>query len=365
KQKELEEIERDRKREEKIRRKEEKQREREARRNKRKLEKIQAEEQKRLQEKIRFEERRILLAQRNLQSIRLIAELLSRVKAGTIREQEEKEAERIHLLMLEERRKEQEAELRRVEEEKERALGLQRKEKELREKLLNSLLNRNLSSIPQSNEDTRPLTCYPLKPSETIPQDAPFSYVTSTCTQTSRAQTPSDCEPPHSNYANSSLQGINGVCHEDSSLQECKPIKNKDHNLTRPLSMLTSNLGNSDQHNNSVSSDQNLCLKDSQAHQSNSDRERTGVDSKLSRTQDKIHKDKRKHKRDIGREDDGYKKVRRTHRKHSSKDHRRGVSPEQARHKRDNSRDVKDRHSHRQRSRHRKSYSRERESRSS
>uniref|UniRef100_A0A8D0H0P5 A-kinase anchoring protein 17A n=1 Tax=Sphenodon punctatus TaxID=8508 RepID=A0A8D0H0P5_SPHPU len=83
KQKEFEEFERERKREEKLRKKEQKQKDREARRNKKKLEKMQAEEQKKLQEKIRLEERKLLLAQRNLQSIRLIAELLSRAKRPT------------------------------------------------------------------------------------------------------------------------------------------------------------------------------------------------------------------------------------------------------------------------------------------
>lgn len=41
---------------------------------------MQAEEQRKLQERIRLEERKLLLAQRNLQSIRLVAELLSRAK---------------------------------------------------------------------------------------------------------------------------------------------------------------------------------------------------------------------------------------------------------------------------------------------
>eukprot|EP00061_Rhincodon_typus_P013755 g40329.t1 len=77
KQRELEEQEREKKREEKVRKREQKQKEREERRNVRKL---QREEQKRLQEKIALEERKLLLAQRNLQSIRLIAELLSRAK---------------------------------------------------------------------------------------------------------------------------------------------------------------------------------------------------------------------------------------------------------------------------------------------
>lgn len=80
KQKELEELERERKREEKVRRREQRQRDRALRRSQRKLERLQAEEQKQLHEKIRLEERKLVLSQRNLQSIRLVAELLSRAK---------------------------------------------------------------------------------------------------------------------------------------------------------------------------------------------------------------------------------------------------------------------------------------------
>ncbi|XP_061034309.1 A-kinase anchor protein 17A-like isoform X2 [Eubalaena glacialis] len=80
KQKELEAQERERKREEKLRRREQKQRDRELRRSQKQLEKLQAEAQRKLQEKIRLEERKLLLAQRNLQSLRLVAELLSRAK---------------------------------------------------------------------------------------------------------------------------------------------------------------------------------------------------------------------------------------------------------------------------------------------
>uniref|UniRef100_A0A4X1TAL2 A-kinase anchoring protein 17A n=2 Tax=Sus scrofa TaxID=9823 RepID=A0A4X1TAL2_PIG len=99
KQKELEEQERERKREEKLRRREQKQRDRELRRSQKKLEKLQAEEQRKLQEKIRLEERKLLLAQRNLQSIRLIAELLSRAKALKLQQQEQKaETQRLQQL---------------------------------------------------------------------------------------------------------------------------------------------------------------------------------------------------------------------------------------------------------------------------
>ncbi|NXY88008.1 AK17A protein, partial [Alcedo cyanopectus] len=153
KQRELEEYERERKREEKLRKREQKQKDREVRRNKKQLEKLQAEEQKKLQEKIKLEERKLLLAQRNLQSIRLIAELLSRAKAVKLLEQEQNE-EKIRLQQLEERRRLQEAELKRVEEEKERALGLQRKEKELREKLLNNLLSKKMDALNENKEET-------------------------------------------------------------------------------------------------------------------------------------------------------------------------------------------------------------------
>lgn len=73
-------MERERKREEKLRRREQRQRDREQRRSQKKLEKLQAEEQRQLQEKVRLEERRLLLAQRNLQSLRLLTELLGRAK---------------------------------------------------------------------------------------------------------------------------------------------------------------------------------------------------------------------------------------------------------------------------------------------
>ncbi|KAM5221077.1 A-kinase anchor protein 17A [Ctenodactylus gundi] len=141
KHRELVEMQRERKREEKLRRRQQKQRDRELRRSQRKLEKLQAEEQKRLQEKIRLEERKLLLAQRNLQSIRLVAELLSRAKAARLQAQQRQE-ERARQQRQDERRRLQEAELRRVEEEKARALGLQRKERQLRQRLLSILLGK-------------------------------------------------------------------------------------------------------------------------------------------------------------------------------------------------------------------------------
>ncbi|XP_038613062.1 A-kinase anchor protein 17A [Tachyglossus aculeatus] len=152
KQKELEELEKERKREAKLRKREQKQKARETRRNQKKLEKIQAEEQKKLQEKIKLEERKLLLAQRNLQSIRLIAELLSRAKAAKVAEREQTE-ERVR---AERERQVQEAELRRVEEEKERALGLHRKEQELRQRLIHILLSKRARPPRPPPADQRP-----------------------------------------------------------------------------------------------------------------------------------------------------------------------------------------------------------------
>lgn len=72
KQKKQEEEEKERKKEERLRKREQKQKEREERRNLKKVKRQQEEEQKKLQMKIAMEERRLLLAQRNLESIRLI-----------------------------------------------------------------------------------------------------------------------------------------------------------------------------------------------------------------------------------------------------------------------------------------------------
>lgn len=79
-QKALEEEEKERRKEERLRKREQKLREKEERKNLKRLRRQQEEEQKKLQMKIAMEERRLLLAQRNLESIRLIAELLARAK---------------------------------------------------------------------------------------------------------------------------------------------------------------------------------------------------------------------------------------------------------------------------------------------
>ncbi|XP_036966625.1 A-kinase anchor protein 17A isoform X2 [Acanthopagrus latus] len=171
---EQEEEEKERRKEERIRKREQKLREREERRNLKRVRRQQEEEQKKLQMKIAMEERRLLLAQRNLESIRLIAELLARAKAIKQQQQEKEKAEReerekqeqsrqkeelARLQQLEACRRKQEEELRRVEVEKERALELQRREKELRERLLCNLLKKGSSKAsrpPGKEEHTGP-----------------------------------------------------------------------------------------------------------------------------------------------------------------------------------------------------------------
>uniref|UniRef100_A0A4W5JEE1 A kinase (PRKA) anchor protein 17A n=1 Tax=Hucho hucho TaxID=62062 RepID=A0A4W5JEE1_9TELE len=147
KQKEAEEEEKVQRKAERIRKREQKLREREEKKNIKKVKRRQEVEQKKLQLKIASEERRLLLAQRNLESIRLIAELLGRAKAlkqqQQEKEREEQEKEELaRQKQLEACRQEQEAELRRVELEKGRALDLQRRERELRERLVGNLLKK-------------------------------------------------------------------------------------------------------------------------------------------------------------------------------------------------------------------------------
>uniref|UniRef100_A0AAR2JKR4 RRM domain-containing protein n=1 Tax=Pygocentrus nattereri TaxID=42514 RepID=A0AAR2JKR4_PYGNA len=157
----LEEEEKEKRREEKLRRREQKLKEREEKRNQKKVKKQQEEEQKKLHLKIATEERKLLLAQRNLESIRLIAELLSRAKALKQQQLEQEKAELARqqkaelarLQQLEDRRRQQEAELRRVEGEKARALELQRKERELRDRLLGNLLKKSTNADRQEEED--------------------------------------------------------------------------------------------------------------------------------------------------------------------------------------------------------------------
>lgn len=96
KQKEQEEEEKERRKEERLRKREQKLREREERKNLKRVRRQQEEEQKKLQMKIAMEERRLLLAQRNLESIRLIAELLARAKVRRVHKDTQYTSEWVH-----------------------------------------------------------------------------------------------------------------------------------------------------------------------------------------------------------------------------------------------------------------------------
>ncbi|XP_044860376.1 A-kinase anchor protein 17A [Mauremys mutica] len=344
KQKELEELERERKRQEKLRKREQKQKDREARRNKKKLEKMQAEEQKKLQEKIRLEERKLLLAQRNLQSIRLIAELLSRAKAVKLLEQEHNE-ERVRLQELEERRRLQEAELRRVEEEKERALGLQRKEKELREKLLSNLLSKKTDDTHQSKEETKVSQSGLLKTVVGGPQIVSSSCITSTSVQSIMGK-PNQVyqrEVISNESVNSQSKYLNGNLHKEANVKESKTLNfNSTDSCSdkRSSGVLSCIPANNQQHKSTPSYDQNACRKDLSSEQGKCNREpskgRSHSCSDTSVDNSKDKKERSKHRRDLSSEDEKYMKERRLH-KYPSKSrspHRRSLSPDRTQHKR-------------------------------
>ncbi|XP_074839419.1 A-kinase anchor protein 17A [Carettochelys insculpta] len=348
KQKELEELERERKREEKLRKREQKQKDREVRRNKKKLEKMQAEEQKKLQEKIRLEERKLLLAQRNLQSIRLIAELLSRAKTVKLLEQEHNE-ERVRLQELEERRRLQAAELRRVEEEKERALGLQRKEKELREKLLSNLLSKKIDETKQSKEESKASQSGLLKTAMGGPKIVSSSCITSTSVQSIMGNSNLGCqrEVIASESENSQSKYLNGNLHKETNVKELNFNSSESSSDKRSSGVLSCIPANNQQHKSTSNCDQNVCKKDLSSEQGKCNREpskgssHSRSDTSIDNSNDK--KEKSKYRRDLSSQDERYRKERKLH-KYPSKSHsphRRSMSPDRTQHKRAFSRESR------------------------
>jgi len=81
---EEEERDRERKRTEKVRRREGRRQEREDRRRLQKLEAKRREDEQKMQRRIAVEERKILIAQRKLETIRLLSELFARIKVSCI-----------------------------------------------------------------------------------------------------------------------------------------------------------------------------------------------------------------------------------------------------------------------------------------
>nr|XP_026691848.1 A-kinase anchor protein 17A-like [Ciona intestinalis] len=115
---------------------EERRRKREEKRRRKKKEKKEQEEAARLALRIAMEERKLLLAQRKLESIRLLSELLDRVKADAQQAEVEKLEREIARKAEEERRKKMEEERKRMEKEEKKREKLRRKELEMKSRLL-------------------------------------------------------------------------------------------------------------------------------------------------------------------------------------------------------------------------------------
>ncbi|XP_056012417.1 A-kinase anchor protein 17A-like isoform X2 [Ostrea edulis] len=137
---EEEEKERERKRLEKIEKRENRRREREEKRRQRAQERKRLEDERKYQVKIQTEERRFLLAQRKLESIRLLGELFNRIKAAKVSKdlaQREIELEEDRRRQVEEETKlAEEIKRKKVEAKKRRKEELLHHETELREKIL-------------------------------------------------------------------------------------------------------------------------------------------------------------------------------------------------------------------------------------
>ncbi|XP_036788464.2 A-kinase anchor protein 17A-like [Manis pentadactyla] len=351
KQKELEERERERKREEKLRRREQKQRDRAQRRSQRKLERLQAEEQKQLHRKIRLEERKLVLSQRNLQSIRLVAELLSRAKAAKAQEQEQKEAS-LRLQQLEERRRLQEAELRRVEEEKERALGLQRKEKELRARLLSILLSKRADD-PRTHDELAAAHAGLLQPVldilQTVSAGCVGAAVLPSVAGPPRPGTPEDTPPqPEGSRAPS---GVNGRVAEEAPGTQAQDPRRAGSPEKRCPAVLACIPDNQQQPAGPpATSEQSAPRKDARSEQDKCNREPSGGRGRASGERSADDRPREASRPRAGSAERG-RRERRAHRKRAHEDaspRRRSGSPDRSRSRRSRS---GDRHGRRDRSR--------------
>lgn len=127
---------------------EERRRKREEKRRRKKKEKKEKEEAEKLSLRIATEERKLLLAQRKLESIRILSELFERIKEELVLEEKLKLAREIALKEeMERKRKEEEEKRKREQEEKRRKDKEERKQEKMRRKeleLKSRLLKRKL-----------------------------------------------------------------------------------------------------------------------------------------------------------------------------------------------------------------------------
>ncbi|KAJ8297780.1 hypothetical protein KUTeg_024311 [Tegillarca granosa] len=157
--KEEEEQERERKRLDKIQKREERRREREMKRKEKREERKKREEERRYQLKIQMEERRFLIAQRKLESIRLLTELFNRVRAIKIQDdlelrEKELELEKQRQVELEKQRKEEEKQ-KKKEAKMKKKMELQKQEDELRNKILKNFRKREEQKEEEMREKLR------------------------------------------------------------------------------------------------------------------------------------------------------------------------------------------------------------------
>ncbi|KAK2082723.1 A-kinase anchor protein 17A [Saguinus oedipus] len=280
------------------------------------------------------------------------AALSSSLQAVKLQEQERKE-EKLRLQQQEERRRLQEAELRRVEEEKERALGLQRKERELRERLLSILLSKKPDDTHAHDELLQPVL--------DILHTVSSGCVGPATLHPLAGQPPAGAhrEAPAPAEAVSAPKSVNGSVAEDAPGNEgqsaCRVAPEDGSPEKRCPGVLSCIPDNSQQPKGLPACEQNVSKKDSRSEQDKCNREpskgrgRAGGDAL-----DERHKrDRSRARRATSREDGKPRKERRTHKKHAHKDgspRRRSGSANHARSRRSHS---KDRH-RRERSRERR-----------
>nr|KAG5698869.1 hypothetical protein BaRGS_019721 [Batillaria attramentaria] len=150
---------RQKKKEERQRLKEARRKEREEKRRLKHLERKQKEEEERMQLKIALEERRLLIAQRKLESLRLLSELFERVKENKVKEevakQEKELEEKKRQEVLEEQRRRLEEERQKAEAKIQKKLQMRRQEVELREKILKNVHKKEQIQQDKQREELR------------------------------------------------------------------------------------------------------------------------------------------------------------------------------------------------------------------
>lgn len=211
----------------------------------------------------------------------------------------------------------QEAELRRVEEEKERALRLQRKERELREKLLSNLMSKKIEVTHLKRIE---LNSAPLKAIGGVSHGVTSTSAQSTvarpvqCYQSSIS--PNESIGPQAKYLNGSFQEVvhinepktiinnrNTVSEESSSgVLSCIPV-NQQYRSTSENEQKTfkKDLTEQDKCNREPSKGKSHSYRDAHNHHSKEKTERN------------------RHRRDLSSEDEKYKKDRHHHKKYAAK----------------------------------------------